>query len=44
VHAGALMARGVAPRRACSVALAQALTEDLALRQAILDLCDLLLP
>jgi len=44
VHAGALMAQGVAPRRACSVALAQALTEDLALRQAILDLCDLLLP
>lgn len=43
VHAGALMAQGVSPRRACDVALAQSLTEDPALRQAIQDVCDLLL-
>ena len=44
VHAGALMARGVASRRACEVALAQSLTEDPALRQAILDISELMLP
>ena len=43
VHAGALMAHGVSARRACDVALAQSLTEDPALRQAIHDVCDLLL-
>ena len=43
VHAGALMAQGVSARRACDVALAQSLTEDPALRQAIHDVCDLLL-
>ncbi|MFZ9406070.1 MAG: CbbQ/NirQ/NorQ/GpvN family protein [Burkholderiaceae bacterium] len=44
VHAGALMARGVPHARACAVALGQALTEDPALREAIRDICDLLLP
>jgi nitric oxide reductase NorQ protein len=44
VHAGALMARGVDSRRACEVAIALSLTEDPALRQAICDICELILP
>jgi nitric oxide reductase NorQ protein len=44
VHAGALMARGVDSRRACEVAMAQSLTEDPALRTAIRDVCELMLP
>lgn len=44
VHAGALMSRGVDSRRACEVAIAQSLTEDPALRQAIRDICELMLP
>jgi nitric oxide reductase NorQ protein len=44
VHAGALMARGVDSRRACEVAIAQSLTEDPALRTAIRDVCELMLP
>jgi nitric oxide reductase NorQ protein len=44
VHAAKLIVGGVAHRRACEVAIAQSLTEDADLRQAIADVCDVLLP
>jgi nitric oxide reductase NorQ protein len=44
VHAGKLIARGVAPRLACDVAIARALTEDAAVHRAITDVCDVLMP
>jgi nitric oxide reductase NorQ protein len=44
VHAGRLIARGIAPRRACDVAIARALTEDADVRRAIADVVDVLLP
>ncbi len=44
VHAGRLIAGGIAPRRACDVAIARALTEDADVRRAITDVCDVLLP
>ena len=44
VHAGRLIAGGIAPRRACDVAIARALTEDADVRRAIADVCDVMLP
>jgi nitric oxide reductase NorQ protein len=44
VHAGRLVAGGVAPRRACDVAIARALTEDADVHRAIAEVCDVLLP
>ena len=44
IHAAQLMRRGIAPRRACTVALADALGDDPELAQAARDLIDVLLP
>jgi len=44
VYAATLVAGGVAPRRACDVAIAQPVTEDPEVRRAILDIVDVLLP
>ncbi len=44
VYAGQLVVRGIAPRRACEVALVRALGEDRTLREAIVDVVDAVLP
>jgi nitric oxide reductase NorQ protein len=44
VHAATLVTRGIAPRRACDVAIAQPVTEDPEVRRAILEIVDVLLP
>ncbi|MBP7668746.1 MAG: CbbQ/NirQ/NorQ/GpvN family protein, partial [Burkholderiaceae bacterium] len=44
IHAAQLMRRGIAPRRACTVALADALGDDPELAQAARELIDVLLP
>ena len=44
VYAGQLMVRGIAPRRACTVAIAQSLGDDADLRRAVVDLVDVLWP
>jgi nitric oxide reductase NorQ protein len=44
VHAATLVAGGIAPRRACDVAIVRTLTEDTEVRRAIHDIVDVLLP
>ncbi|MFN0162420.1 MAG: CbbQ/NirQ/NorQ/GpvN family protein [Burkholderiales bacterium] len=44
IYAGQLIASGIAPRRACDVAIARAVTDDDEVRQAIEDIVDVLLP
>ena len=44
VYAGQLVAGGIAPRRACDVAIARAVTDDAEVQLAIADIIDLLLP
>jgi nitric oxide reductase NorQ protein len=44
IHAAQLMRRGIAPRRACTVALADALGDEPELAQAARELIDVLLP
>jgi nitric oxide reductase NorQ protein len=44
VYAGALIAAGVAPRRACEAAIARAVSDDDEVREAITDIIDVLLP
>jgi nitric oxide reductase NorQ protein len=44
VHAGLLATRGIAPRRACTVALADVLGDDPELAAAARDVIDVLLP
>ena len=44
VYAAQLMARGIAPRRACEVAIAQAVTDDADVQQAVTHIVDVLLP
>jgi nitric oxide reductase NorQ protein len=44
VHAGRLIARGIAPRRACDVAIVRAVTEDAEVRRAVADVCEVVLP
>jgi nitric oxide reductase NorQ protein len=44
VHAATLMVQGLAPRRACELAITLAATDDAQLRQAIANVIDLLLP
>jgi nitric oxide reductase NorQ protein len=44
VYAGQLAAGGVAPRRACDVAITRAITDDTEVQQAVTDIVDVLLP
>ena len=44
VYAGQLAAAGIAPRRACDVAIARAVTDDAEVQQAIANIVDVLLP
>jgi len=44
VYAAQLVAKGIAPRRACDVAIASAVTDDAEVRQAIAAIVDVLLP
>ena len=44
VYAAQLVARGIAPRRACEVAVAQGIGDDADVQQAVRDIIDVLLP
>ncbi|MFT3804235.1 MAG: CbbQ/NirQ/NorQ/GpvN family protein [Burkholderiaceae bacterium] len=44
VYAGQLIARGIAPRRACDVAIISAITDDRDVQRAVTDIVDVLLP
>ena len=44
VYAGQLVARGIAPRRACDVAIISAITDDRDVQRAVTDIVDVLLP
>ena len=44
VYTGQLIAGGIAPRRACDVAIARAVTDDREVQQAVADIVDVLLP
>ena len=44
VYAGALMVGGIEPRRACDVAITRAISDDLAVQQAVSDIVDVVLP
>ena len=44
VYTGQLVAGGIAPRRACDVAIARAVTDDREVQQAVADIVDVLLP
>ena len=44
VYAAQLVSKGIAPRRACDVAIAGAVTDDIEVQQAIAEIVDVLLP
>jgi nitric oxide reductase NorQ protein len=44
IYAGQLMVRGIAPRRACAVAIAQAIGDDLDVQHAVNNIVDVLMP
>jgi len=44
IYAGQLMVRGIAPRRACAVAVAQALGDDPEVQLAVTQVVDVLMP
>lgn len=44
IYAGQLMVRGIAPRRACDVAIARAIGDDAAVHDAIGDIVEVLMP
>ena len=44
VYAGALMVGGIEPRRACDVAITRAISDELAVQQAVSDIVDVVLP
>jgi len=44
IYAAQLMVRGIAPRRACAVAIAQAIGDDAELQQAVNNIVDVLMP
>jgi len=44
IYAGQLMVRGIAPRRACTVAITQAIGDDTDMQQAVQQIVDVLLP
>jgi nitric oxide reductase NorQ protein len=44
VYAAQLVMRGIEPRRACDVAIAQAVTDDVDVQQAVAEIIDVLLP
>jgi nitric oxide reductase NorQ protein len=44
VYAGRLAASGIAPRRACDVAVVRAVSDDADVQQAVADIVDVLLP
>jgi len=44
VYAGRLAASGIAPRRACDVAIVRAVSDDADVQQAVADIVDVLLP
>lgn len=44
VYAGQLVAKGVAPRRACDAAIVRAVTDDVDVQEAVTDIVDVLLP
>ena len=44
VYAAQLAAGGIAPRRACDVAIARAVSDDVEVQQAVADIIDVLLP
>lgn len=44
VYAAQLCAGGIAPRRACDIAIARAITDDAEVQQAIVEIADVLLP
>ncbi len=44
IYAGQLIGKGIAPRRACDVAITKAVSDDVDVQQAISDIIDVLLP
>ena len=44
IYAAQLTVRGIEPRRACDVAIARAVTDDVEVQQAVADIVDVLLP
>jgi nitric oxide reductase NorQ protein len=44
VYAAQLVARGIEPRRACDVAIAQAVSDDVEVQRAVAEIVDVLLP
>jgi nitric oxide reductase NorQ protein len=44
VYAGQLIAGGIAPRRACDVAITRAISDDVAVQQAVGDIIDVVMP
>jgi nitric oxide reductase NorQ protein len=44
IYAAQLTVRGIEPRRACDVAIARAVTDDVEVQQAVVDIVDVLLP
>ena len=44
VYAGQLVQHGIQPRRACDVAIARAVTDDVTVQQAIVEIVDVLIP
>ncbi len=44
VYAGALIVGGIEPRRACDVAITRAISDELAVQQAVSDIVDVVLP
>ena len=44
VYAAKLCARGVAPRRACDIAVVRAVSDDVDVQQAVADIVDVVLP
>ena len=44
IYAGELMKRGIAPRRACDLAIVQAVSDDATVQQAVADIADVVWP
>jgi nitric oxide reductase NorQ protein len=44
IYAAQLMVSGIAPRRACAVAIAQAIGDDADMQQAVNHIVDVLMP
>ncbi len=44
IYTGQLIAGGIAPRRACEIALVHAVSDDVTAQQAVADIVDVILP